>query len=290
MYIFFDIGGTSTRVVAGNKLEFSNEPVKFDTPKNFEKGIKAIVSAARELCNGEKVKAMAGGVRGILDQEKTMMLSDPGGALADWERKPLASALSRRLDGAPVYIENDTVVAGLGEATYGAGVGHSIVAYHTVSTGVGGARIEDGKISRASTGFEPGHQILDIYGSLIGDGTSHTLEDLVSGSSLERRRGVKPYEIDQSDVIWDQLAVYLARGLRNTTVYWSPDVIVLGGSMICGAPRILLEDIVQHTREVLGDSIPCPNIVDATLRDSGGLYGAMALLKSARSQNSLDKS
>ena len=55
--------------------------------------------------------------------------------------------------------------------------------------------------------------------------------------------------------------------------------------MICGNPRILLEDIVQYTREVLGDSIPCPNIVDATLRDAGGLYGAMALLKAARCQN-----
>jgi hypothetical protein len=55
--------------------------------------------------------------------------------------------------------------------------------------------------------------------------------------------------------------------------------------MICGDPRILREDIVQHTKEVLGDSIPCPNIVDATLRDAGGLYGAMALLKTARCQN-----
>jgi predicted NBD/HSP70 family sugar kinase len=279
MYIFFDIGGTRTRVIAGNGIEFFGEPVKFDTPQNFEKGIKAIVSAAREVCNGEKVTAMAGGVRGILDQEKTMMLSDPGGALPDWERKPLVSALSSRLDGAPVYIQNDTAVTGLGEAAYGAGVGHSIVAYHTISTGVGGARIEDGNISCASTGFEPGHQILDIDGSLIGDGISHTLESLVSGSSLEKRRGVKAYEIDQSDAVWGQLAVYLARGLKNTTVYWSPDVIVLGGSMICGDPRILLEEIIQHTREVLADSIPCPKIVDAALGDSGGLYGAMAFLR-----------
>lgn len=285
MYIFFDIGGTKTRVVAGNGLKFFGEPVKFETPKDFVKGIKAIVVAAREVCNGERITGIAGGVRGILDHEKTMMLSDPGGALPDWERKPLASALSKQLDHAPVYIENDTAVVGLGEATYGAGIGYGIVAYHTVSTGVGGARIEDGEISRASAGFEPGHQILDIDGSLMNDGTSHTLESLVSGSSLEKRRGVKPYEIDQSDAIWGQLAAYLARGLKNTAVYWSPDVIVLGGSMICGDPRILLEDIVQYTREVLGDSIPCPNIVDATLRDAGGLYGAMALLKAARCQN-----
>jgi predicted NBD/HSP70 family sugar kinase len=118
------------------------------------------VDAAREVCNGERVTGIAGGVRVILDHEKTMMLSDPGGTLPDWQRKPLASALSKRLDGAPVYIENDKAVVGLGEATYGAGVGYGIVAYHTVSTGVGGVRTEDGKISRASAGFEPGHQII----------------------------------------------------------------------------------------------------------------------------------
>jgi hypothetical protein len=61
-------------------------------------------------------------------------------------------------------------------------------------------------------------------------------------------------------------------------LYWSPSVIVLGGSMIVGDPRILLEDIVRHTREVLGTLVPCPAIVDAVLRDEGGLYGAMALI------------
>jgi predicted NBD/HSP70 family sugar kinase len=79
MYIFFDIGGTKSRVVAGNGLKFFGEPVKFETPKDFEKGIKTIVDAAHEVCNGERVTGIAGGVRGILDHEKTMMLSDPVG-------------------------------------------------------------------------------------------------------------------------------------------------------------------------------------------------------------------
>ena len=39
------------------------------------------------------------------------------------------------------------------------GEGLEIVAYHSVSTGVGGVKIEDGEISHSSIGFEPGHQI-----------------------------------------------------------------------------------------------------------------------------------
>jgi predicted NBD/HSP70 family sugar kinase len=90
---------------------------------------------------------------------------------------------------------------------------------------------------------------------------------------------MKAYEIPQSDAIWNQLANYLAHGLRNTVLYWSPDTIVLGGSMIVGDPRIPLDDIIHHTEAVLEGVAPVPEIVDAELGDLGGLYGAMALLQ-----------
>ena len=55
--------------------------------------------------------------------------------------------------------------------------------------------------------------------------------------------------------------------------------------MIVGDPRIFLDDIIRHTKEVLGDQIPCPDILDATLKDEGGLYGAIALIRSKLTQN-----
>ena len=136
----------------------------------------------------------------------------------------------------------------------------------------------DGKIDAASTGFEPGHQTIDIDKTVCPTCESADLEDLISGTAIERRFGKKPYEIPQSDPLWDELAHLLAHGLKNTIVYWSPDVIVLGGSMIIGDPRIKLEDIERHTKEILGDLAPCPPMKDALLADLGGLYGAMALL------------
>ena len=42
--------------------------------------------------------------------------------------------------------------------------------------------------------------------------------------------------------------------------------------------RAIIELIHKHTNEVMGDDHECPLIVDATLADEGGLYGAMALL------------
>jgi predicted NBD/HSP70 family sugar kinase len=277
MYVLFDIGGTKTRVAVSSDLHAIEDVHKFDTPLRYADGMKEIERHVTELTKGSVVRGVAGGIRGPLNHEKTGIISET--ALHDWVGRSITGDLSRICGGAPVYLGNDTAMVGLGEVHFGAGKGYDIVAYHTVSTGVGGARFVHGEIDVTSVGFEPGHQVLDLDQTVLGKHETPTLENLVSGTSLQKRRGVKPYEIDQKDPVWDELARYLAYGLKNTIVYWSPDAIVLGGSMIIGDPRIFLEDIIRHTKEVLGDLVPCPRIVDATLKDEGGLYGAMALLK-----------
>ena len=150
--------------------------------------------------------------------------------------------------------------------------------YHTISTGVGGAKIENGKIDSYHLGFEPGKQVLDIDRTILGEDILPTLENLVSGTAVEERTGEKPYEIPQTDAIWDQLANYLAHGLRNTIFYWSPELIVLGGSMITGNPAIEIANIQKHTQNILGNEVAIPEIKKAKLGDESGLYGAMALL------------
>jgi predicted NBD/HSP70 family sugar kinase len=277
MYILFDIGGTKTRIAVTSDLFTISDIVKFDTPSLYSDGLQAIINAIESLTKGKAIKGIAGGIRGPLNREHTGIVSET--KLRDWVGRSIVGDI-RRVYDVPVHLANDTALVGLGEVVFGAGKGYNIVAYHTVSTGVGGARFVDGHLDVMSVGFEPGHQILDVDRTVIGHATPPTLENLVSGTALEKRRGLKPYDIAQTDHVWDELAKYLASGLNNTIVYWSPDVIVLGGSMIVGDPRILLEDIVRHTKATIGDLVPCPLIVDATLKDEGGLYGAMALLKS----------
>jgi predicted NBD/HSP70 family sugar kinase len=276
MYILFDIGGTKTRVAVSDDLETVRAVEKFNTPLSYQEGLTAISNAVSTLTQGAPIAGMAGGIRGPLNHEKTGIVSEK--VLTDWVGRSITGDLSKRTF-APVYLENDTAIVGLGEVHYGAGKGYNIVAYHTVSTGVGGARYVGGRIDVASVGFEPGHQILDIDRTILGAHVAPTLENMVSGNALSKRRGVKPYEIPQDDAVWDELAKYLAHGLKNTIVYWSPDVIVLGGSMIIGDPRIFLEPIKKYTEEVLEGLLPCPILADAVLKDEGGLYGAMAILK-----------
>lgn len=273
-YIIFDIGGTNTRVAVSQDLKTFAEPVKFKTPVSFKEGMEKIVDTAKELAKGD-IRVMAGAVRGLLSEDRSMIANDK--VLEKWVEEPLRETLEKKLK-TKVILENDAALAGLGEAVFGAGKGADIMVYHTISTGVGGAKIERGRIDDYNLGFEPGRQVLDIDRTILGEDVLPTLENLVSGEAIEERTGQKPYDIPQSDAIWDQLAYYLAHGLRNTVLYWSPDVIVLGGSMVLGNPRILLDDIRKHTEEVLGEDVPCPLIKDGEFRDDAGLYGALALL------------
>lgn len=276
-YVLFDIGGTNTRVALSADHETITDTTTFKTPRDFEAGVAGIVKAVGGLgiANNE-VYLIAGGMRGLINDERTGIQND--GVLSLWAGKSLARALKKHFE-APFILENDTAIAGLGEAVYGAGKNMPIVAYHTISTGVGGVKIESGNIDVASIGFEPGHQVLDIDRTILGSDVTPTLENLVSGSGLAARMGTPPEDIPQEDVLWKDLAGYLAQGLRNTVLYWSPDAIVLGGSMVLGDPCIKIDDIRKATVEALDGFVECPHITTATLGDSSGLWGALALAR-----------
>ena len=275
-HIVFDIGGTKTRIAVASDLNELATIESFPTPANPEAGVTKINTVAQELLGtGVTLESAAGGIRGQLDEQRTQMHHDD--LLPNWQDYPLVEHLAREWQ-CPIFLENDTALAALGEATRGAGKDFSLVVYHTISTGVGGAKVEYGWLDDASIGFEPGHQIIDIDRTVLGPDITPTLENLVSGRAVEERTGAKPYDIPQDDVLWDTLASYLGQGLRNTVLYWSPEVIILGGSMIIGDPRIPLDAIRSHTVRALDGFTEAPFITTATLGDNAGLYGALTYL------------
>jgi predicted NBD/HSP70 family sugar kinase len=277
-YLLFDIGGTKLRVARSEDLVTIDVIEKTVTPHKPKDAITEIVALTKHM-GVTDVTAIAGGLRGILNETKTGIVHDA--VLHQWVDFDFAAALQVAFGAVPVYLENDTALAGLGESHFGAGQGIDIMVYHTISTGVGGVKISYGAIDESSMGFEPGHQILDIDRTVLGPDINPTLENLVSGAALESRMGVKPIEIPQSDVIWAELASYLAQGMRNTVLYWSPEIIVLGGAMMVGNPRIPLDVVRKATVATLDNFVPCPFITIAALGDEAGLYGAMARITAA---------
>lgn len=279
MYILFDIGGTKMRVVAADHEKFLADPVIVSTPKDFNEGMDTLKRIIDNLEQGlsaqnRSVTAIVGGIAGPINEDKTTLVNSPN--LSGWVGHDIKKTLHDAYR-VPVELENDAALVGLGEAHFGAGRGKTIVAYLTISTGVGGVRIVDGKIDRASLGFEPGHQIIDPDNSLCPTCEGNDLEAYVSGTSIEKRFGVKPYEI-HDDTVWDELAKFLAYGINNTIVYWSPDIVVLGGSMMkeIGIP---VPAVRKHLAEILKIFPNIPLIEKATLGDFGGLYGSLALAR-----------
>lgn len=276
MYILFDIGGTKTRIAGSRDLkEFAAEPLVLETPTDYESGIALLKEKMSEVATGENVEMIAGGIAGPFSERSQSLVAGPN--LKEWVGKPLAGDLREVFD-VEVLIENDSALVGLGEMHFGAGSTEGVVAYMTVSTGVGGARYVDGNIDKKTIGFEPGHQIIDADRTLCPDCDGIYLGNYISGKGTERRMKKKPYDIHE-EAFWDEYAKWLAYGLNNVAVFWSPKTIVLGGSMIVGDPAIPLD----HTKEILKGTLKIfpeiPEIKKAELGDLGGLYGAMVLIK-----------
>jgi len=272
MFLLFDVGGTKIRVAVADDRGIKGEAVIIPTPTDFEKGMAHIVDTAHALSQGEKITRVVGGLAGAFDRSHTMLIF--GSNIVSWVGKPAKKILEEALQ-APVLLENDAALAGLGEAVLGAGKDKEIVGYITVSTGVGGARITNKTIDRHVFGFEPGYQIVDADGSLCTRCTKRHLGAHISGRGVEEHYGKKPEDITDP-AIWEDVARILAVGLTNTILHWSPDIMVLGGSMM---RDISIERVRELVRELLHVYPEIPSIERAQLGDTGGLEGALQIAR-----------
>jgi predicted NBD/HSP70 family sugar kinase len=277
MYFLFDIGGTKTRVgVSIDKKTVSAQKI-FDTPRDFNEGVNLIILAAKELSGEQEITAIGGGIGAPLNKNKSAIAESYANfnkSLANWAGKPLKEVLEKEL-GAPVFLENDTIVIGLAEATQIENYQEKIIAYYTVSTGVGGSLITFGKITPHSSGFEPGSQIIDPTGAICPTCEKPgRLEDLIGGDYIKARTGKMPAEIDDEE-FWKDAARSLALGLINSAVHWSPDIIVIGGSLM---NKISLQEVEKYFIENLTIFSQLPKLMPAQLDELGGLRGAALFL------------
>ena len=274
MYLLLDIGGTKTRVAVskdGKTLFASNI---FETSLDFQEGISNIRKTAGSLIGGEEIKTIVCGIAGSLNRDKSILTNSPH--LSEWVGKPVKKELED-IFHASVFLENDSALAGLGEAVFGAGKEDKIVAYLTISTGVGGVRIVDKKIDSNTYGFEPGHQIIDSNGSFeLGKYHSGYLEGYIAGSALHKHYGKDPALIDD-ETVWDEFARLLAIGINIAIVFWSPDVVVIGGSV--AANRFSLEKTESYLKQYLKIFPVFPPIRQAVFDKESGLYGGLAYLR-----------
>jgi glucokinase len=257
MRLVFDIGGTNTRLALAEGARLSQERV-IPTPATPAEFFVAVA----EYLAGKEVAEAAGGVAGAVAGHTFL-----GGAhLSEaWEGADFSAGFAA-LGVGRLALVNDAEAAAFGEAVAGAGKGYRLVAYLTLSTGVGGALVEEGRLAPHAGGFEPGHQIIE-------EGSGMTLEEAVGGAAIAKEYGKPGEELPQE--VFDARVPSLAAGLYNLIELWSPEVIVLGGAL-ARAGRYPLPAL-RAALEKLPPPPRMPALAEGALGDAAGLLGSALL-------------
>jgi predicted NBD/HSP70 family sugar kinase len=265
-YILFDIGGTHMRIAASDGDVVGDVRTEA-TPQDPDAAAMLLAACVRDIAADATIEGIAGGLPGIIAPDGFVHAPSPN--LPQWGGYDFARSL-REDFCERIVVRNDADVAGLGEAVYGAGINDTIIAYMNIGTGVGGGRIVHKEIDRAAFGFEPGRHIIDA-----AQGT--TLEEAVGGRAVGERYRMHPRELPHE--VWEDLTPILAVGIHNTIMYWSPERIVFGGSMMSDEAGFRVEDIVRCLRQMSNALSTLPEMCATELGGHAALWGALALLR-----------
>jgi glucokinase len=205
--IAVDFGGTHIRAAyfPPESIKFTQH-AKIDTeaeegPKAvIDRVEKAIQSVARFPQEGLRIGIAA---PGPLDPFKGIILSTPN--LPGWDDVPLADEISKRFN-CPVVLNNDANLAALGEWKHGAGRGVDDLIYLTISTGIGGGVISQGRMLIGAHGLagELGHMRVVQNGPLCGCGQYGHIEAIASGLSIARNVRHR-LEAGEESVLWERV-------------------------------------------------------------------------------------
>lgn len=306
-FLALDIGGTqlraslyplnSTEAVTTKKIA-----TKAQNSQPIDRLIKLIESIWPT--SGEIVRIGAA-IPGPVDPFAGVVFVAPN--IPGWENMPLQKILQDRFN-VPVAVGNDANLAALGEWKYGAGIGHNHLIYLTVSTGIGGGIIEDGKLLLGKHGLaaEIGHITVDPQGPICGCGQRGHLEAISSGTAIARwvtEQIANNDEIARNSILsnlevitardvseaagkQDRLALTaLARagtslgiGIADFLHLFNPSIVIIGGGVAhSGKPFFDPLHAALRKHVISPGYLEGLTITTAALGDNAGLLGALAL-------------
>lgn len=305
-----DFGGT--KLAAALVESSSREWLRYErrlSPVNADANtdLEIMRSLIASLLQGTIPKAIGVSFGGPVDATTgTVRLSHhvPG-----WENIPLKNLLEQEF-GVPTSVDNDANVAALGEHRFGAGQGYDSLFYITISTGVGGGWILNGKPWQGAGGMagEIGHMVVDPAGPVCLCGKRGCVERLASGpymaqnakDILQSQQKQQAGEILRSlveddlnlltgqlisqaaakgdniaQVVVEKSAWALGVGIGNVANLINPQRFILGGSVTKAGETWW--NTLQQTATATALPEVSFEIVPAALGDDAPLWGAVAL-------------
>lgn len=299
-----DLGGTKiyTALVDLDGNMVNEKIVSTEADKGVETIVNNIKSTINYVINGidkNNIKAIGIGSPGPLDVKKRLIVAPPNLPFKNYN---IVEELKNTYE-LPTFLDNDANAATLAEYMFGVGKGTENMVYVTVSTGIGGGAILNGKIYRGSTSnaLEVGHTTVSENGPRCGCGNKGCSERMSSGTAIMKRAveavnsnvktSLKDYENVSAKEVFIEAAKgdYVANDILNESLSYlglvvsnvmntlDPDMVVLGGGVINGG-----DIVIEKVREVVNSR--CLDIIaenckieKSNLEGKSGVLGAAAL-------------
>ena len=234
-------------------------------------------------------------IPGLADAKRGMWVFAPHSHISD---VPVVKILKQDFK-VPVFLENDVNSCALAERYFGNCRGKSDYLWITVSTGIGGGLILNGKLFTGQDGNagEVGHIIVErdeAKALRCGCGHRGCAEAMASGTGIARRymqlvpgasQTVTAEQIaelarsgdEAARQIYKETGVYLARAIGAAVNTLNLACVILGGGVAMAFD--LFEDALRSTlaQEVFTQGNPGLEIMKTALGYEAALYGAAAL-------------
>ena len=308
-FIAIDIGGTNIRCalfplegdshISIKKIRTQSKQRKSDKP------IDRLISCVEDIWpkRGRVLGISAAAPGSVAVKEGTVILAPniPG-----WKNIPLGKMLENHF-AVKTLINNDARLATYGEWKKGSGIGHSNLLYFTISTGIGGGIIVDGKPLQGDIGIatEVGHITLFAEGPLCGCGQPGHLEAFSSGTAIEKyvhdkiREGKgnddhykngSPNSAEIAEAAcagnpiakeaYNRAGYYLGIGIANYLHVFNPSCIIFGGGVTQSGNLIFDPFYSSLEKHVLNKRyLENLTITTAKLGDNAGLIGCVEYLR-----------
>ncbi|MBC7928281.1 MAG: ROK family protein [Bryobacteraceae bacterium] len=198
--------------------------------------------------------------------------------VAGWSDFDLVAFLEAEC-GVPVVMDNDANAGGLGEAYFGAGKGYDPLFYMTLSTGIGGGIVQEGRVLRGADSYagEIGHLTIRPGGPDCLCGSQGCFERMCCGLWLERDYGRPVPELLADTHFVASYVVDLALGLKSAIMLLNPARIVIGGGISKSGDTLFEPLRVELRKQITSWSRARIDVVPAQLGDDSVLYGALVL-------------
>lgn len=308
-----DLGGTQIR--AALITPDAEVHCRRSIPTRDEDGVEAVVARICELAISVRDEVATQGLPlpigvgvsspGPLDPWRGVVVAPPN--LAGWRDVPLAARIATAVR-LPTFLERDTNVALLAEWRHGAAREARTAIYVTVSTGIGGAVIVEGRplVGADGTAGEVGHMTVELDGPRCGCGGIGHVEAIASGTALAReardllKRGSAEHlamlaatgeEVDAellaraADAGDEACAVVLDRAWKaigamcaSLVNLLNPEVIVIGGSIAEHRPRLFDAVRVEVAQRSFARPAERVRVVPAALGPDVSLIGALPIV------------